>query len=403
MYYNFPQNRKYMINKNLVVKLDGVILETNGIDIDVEIYGVVRTVELKWLYGVSLYGIVMPKGYENNIFDIIFKPIDLKTIKLSNNIIPIFDKPVVVNKIYRLIAQYPQYAISEDSKLYSIINGKVYKPSKSDYLRHSIYDSNLKKIVHRAAHRTVATTWISNDDFLSKPIVNHKDGNKWNIALDNLEWVTYSENVKHAIRTGLATQQHKFRLLDTKTNAECIIHSARDLSKHIGVSTISYLSQIVLRYSQYVLLNRYIIKSIDNLDDWTDIKILIKNINTSVSNRTTIEAKSLSTGVVIEKSISDMAKLLNVGEDYICVLAKKYIQHNGYGYILRYKDETPWESLTIEDNTLAPKRIQLKSSTETHIFKSLREASRFLDCDKKNISLRLDTDKEYKSYTFKTC
>lgn len=34
MYYNFPQNRKYMINKDLVVKLDSKIVETNGVDFD---------------------------------------------------------------------------------------------------------------------------------------------------------------------------------------------------------------------------------------------------------------------------------------------------------------------------------------------------------------------------------
>jgi hypothetical protein len=50
-------------------------------------------------------------------------------------------------------------------------------------------------------HRIVATHFIPNPE--NKRTVNHKDGNKLNNAVDNLEWATYSENLCHAFRTGL--------------------------------------------------------------------------------------------------------------------------------------------------------------------------------------------------------
>ena len=50
-------------------------------------------------------------------------------------------------------------------------------------------------------HRLVAEHFMSNED--NKPCINHKDGNKQNNHLYNLEWCTYSDNMKHAYCIGL--------------------------------------------------------------------------------------------------------------------------------------------------------------------------------------------------------
>lgn len=51
-----------------------------------------------------------------------------------------------------------------------------------------------------AAHRLVALTFIPNPDNLA--FVNHKDGNKRNNCIDNLEWITHKDNVRHAVAMG---------------------------------------------------------------------------------------------------------------------------------------------------------------------------------------------------------
>ena len=47
--------------------------------------------------------------------------------------------------------------------------------------------------MNRLIHRMVALTFLDNPD--NKPVVNHKDTNILNNHVDNLDWVTYKENM----------------------------------------------------------------------------------------------------------------------------------------------------------------------------------------------------------------
>ena len=58
----------------------------------------------------------------------------------------------------------------------------------------------------RNVHRVIAETFIPNPNNL--PCVNHKDGNKLNNSVENLEWCNHSENTLHSFKTGLQKKIH---------------------------------------------------------------------------------------------------------------------------------------------------------------------------------------------------
>lgn len=98
-----------------------------------------------------------------------------------------------------------RYVITHEGKVYSywtkLKKWKEQKPRPhtNGYSRAMI---NLKD---EYIHRIVAKCFIENPEGLTE--VNHKDGNKKNNNVENLEWCTRSENNRHAFKTGLRSYE----------------------------------------------------------------------------------------------------------------------------------------------------------------------------------------------------
>ena len=103
---------------------------------------------------------------------------------------------------------FKNYSVSNYGRVRNDNTKTIRKLSKNSYgyLRTNI---TIRNVGHKEikVHRAVAELFIPNP--LNLPQVNHKDGNKENNYIDNLEWVTCKENVNHAIANNLRPQNQK--------------------------------------------------------------------------------------------------------------------------------------------------------------------------------------------------
>ena len=90
------------------------------------------------------------------------------------------------------IVNYESYLIYENGDVKNLNTNKMLKGSISEngYRYYRLSLNNEKKMFY--AHRLVAEHFLENLNNL--PVVNHKDGNKLNNEVSNLEWVSYSDN-----------------------------------------------------------------------------------------------------------------------------------------------------------------------------------------------------------------
>lgn len=107
--------------------------------------------------------------------------------------------------LWRIIPEFPAYEASYEGHIRKIGSSLIRKPIKAKGGYHKITIYIDKRVVTKQLHRLIASAHIPNPEGLE--FVNHKDGDKTNNKVSNLEWCTRSENQIHACAIGLVSNR----------------------------------------------------------------------------------------------------------------------------------------------------------------------------------------------------
>jgi hypothetical protein len=161
--------------------------------------------------------------------------------------------------IYKVLDRLQNYRIYEDGRIETIRTNHIKSTciNSSGYLTIGVYREGRDS--YEMIHRLLAEAFIPNPE--GKSCVNHKDGNKQNNSLSNLEWMTHQENNQHAQDTGLnkartsEIQKASVRLMNVTLKSRKVkfyheihgsfIESASELARIFPELNRRYLSNLV--------------------------------------------------------------------------------------------------------------------------------------------------------------
>ena len=140
------------------------------------------------------------------------------------------------------------YQVNQWGDIYSLITNKKLKWSihKDGYKIYNLHKN--KKAYLMTAHRAVALAFIPNPDNL--PVINHKDENKLNCYVDNLEWCTHSYNNNYNGRQekiqkkSLERYGVEFYVYDLNMNLIGKFKGTTKFAKEHGISSGSFSSTL---------------------------------------------------------------------------------------------------------------------------------------------------------------
>lgn len=239
-------------------------------------------------------------------------------------------------EIYEIENRGSWYKISSNYRIFVSTEGEICKfnkntkniirtfGSKNKYLQTYIECLDCQNIVnfHVLIHRLVAYAFLEKKECDTD--VNHKDGNPTNNNVNNLEWVTHIENVRHALDTGLTPMKH------TKESIEMIAKLLMD-----GLSNKEVADIMTKKGYECTLDQIYRIRNKDNYARFTEKYTFPTWHKRNAKNKElAIKVKDLMRAGLSTKEIT---KLLSLKEIYTPSQLRVFLYRIRHGLV--WKDD----------------------------------------------------------------
>lgn len=139
---------------------------------------------------------------------------------------------------YFHVPGFSSFVISRAGCLINTVDSEEVKIGISEYLNVDI-KSDSGDLTFSGIHRLLCLTFKPIFFNGNKMVVNHKDGDKHNYELNNLEWVTYKGNLEHAFETGLRPDNKPVLSKDILSGEVKYHYSMAECARYFSISPVT--------------------------------------------------------------------------------------------------------------------------------------------------------------------
>lgn len=281
------------------------------------------------------------------------------------NIYPIYPGegiPYPGKEGYFYIPSFELNAINKKGRVYRSKRCSFYPKGPDDIVMTGGYPISKLDVVsgdqRKYLHRLLAVTFKNPPKGYPLLLVDHDNGDKCDFSLNNLFWVTPSENIKKAYYDqGLRDDNHPIVVFDRETGQTMEYVAKSEFARLLGIDPWGI--SLVMKRERTVYKERYVIKEKADTRTFKEIFDIVP------AKIETVKARNVFTGVVtLYSSLREAEKNTKVSDTKI----KEVIRANkvrGVYKELQFKDgsdDSPWEELNEYELECVRRGMQLNSS-----------------------------------------